>query len=425
MAAYKGSGAGASLASTNPADIGATAVGVGTTAARADHVHTLPANGVTTTMVTDANITRAKLSNGTALSVIGRGANSSGVTADIAATAASDGVMRENGSTIGFGTIATAGIANGAVTVGKMANLAGLSVLGVTGTSSATPAAITGTASQVLQVNSGGTGLVFAAPAAAVVDIAGATQATDFKVLTDSHLLYDASAAANRRFVGYDLITARNLLHIYTDCFLDNGSSGRLSGEFAPYGSKSGVPSVAAHPGILQLSSTGTASGIWNGESFGAGLLLGGGKWRFATSLKTPASISDGTTRYEIYAGFLDCGTSGSSAATSNGVYISYTDNVNGGKFQLNCKAASTLTSVDLGTVVAINTWYTLEFEVNAAGTSVQGYVDRASAGTAITTNIPTAGWDVNVGIKDTTGTGSRALGIDYIQVVCELTAPR
>jgi hypothetical protein len=64
----------------------------------------------------------SKLANGTALSVIGRSANSVGVYADINCTAASDAVLRESGSTIGCGTVATNGIANDAVTTAKILN---------------------------------------------------------------------------------------------------------------------------------------------------------------------------------------------------------------------------------------------------------------------------------------------------------------
>lgn len=73
-----------------------------------------------TLQLKDGGVTNAKLRNSAALSVIGRAANSSGVPADIAASAASDAVLRESGSTIGFGTIATAGIAAGAVTEAKI-----------------------------------------------------------------------------------------------------------------------------------------------------------------------------------------------------------------------------------------------------------------------------------------------------------------
>lgn len=73
--------------------------------------------------VIDDSITNAKLRNSGALSVIGRSANSVGDPADISAGAASDAVLRESGSVLGFGTVATGGIANDAVTYAKIQNI--------------------------------------------------------------------------------------------------------------------------------------------------------------------------------------------------------------------------------------------------------------------------------------------------------------
>lgn len=78
---------------------------------------------VATAGVTDDAITDAKLRNSAALSVIGRSANSVGDPADIAA--GTDGfVLRRAGTALGFGTVATAGIANDAVDNTKLANVA-------------------------------------------------------------------------------------------------------------------------------------------------------------------------------------------------------------------------------------------------------------------------------------------------------------
>jgi dUTPase len=78
-------------------------------------------SAVTTAKIADANVTDAKLRNSAALTVIGRSANSTGVPADIAA--GSDGhILRRSGTTLGFGTIATAGIADSAVTTAKIAD---------------------------------------------------------------------------------------------------------------------------------------------------------------------------------------------------------------------------------------------------------------------------------------------------------------
>lgn len=77
--------------------------------------------GITTSQISDDQITDGKLRNSSALSVIGRSANSTGDPADIAASSDGD-VLRRSGTTLGFGTIATAGITDGAVTTAKLAD---------------------------------------------------------------------------------------------------------------------------------------------------------------------------------------------------------------------------------------------------------------------------------------------------------------
>ena len=88
-----------------------------------------------------AKVTSAMLRNSGALSFIGRSANSSGIPADISATAASDAVLRESGSTLGFGTIATGGIANNAVTLSKLATQGANTALANATSGSAVPTA--------------------------------------------------------------------------------------------------------------------------------------------------------------------------------------------------------------------------------------------------------------------------------------------
>ena len=114
---------------------------------------------IVTAGVADNAISDAKLRDSSQLSVIGRSANSVGDPADIVATAASDAVLRESGSAIGFGTIATGGIANNAVTDAKLRQSAGLSVVGRSANTTGNVADIAGTDGQVLRVS--GTALAF------------------------------------------------------------------------------------------------------------------------------------------------------------------------------------------------------------------------------------------------------------------------
>lgn len=100
---------------------------------------TMNASGVTA--IGAAKVTSAMLRNSAALSVIGRSANSTGVPADISCSAGSDAVLRESGSTLGCGTIATAGIANNAVTLAKLATQAANTTLANATSGAAVPTA--------------------------------------------------------------------------------------------------------------------------------------------------------------------------------------------------------------------------------------------------------------------------------------------
>ena len=92
--------------------------------------------------LTDNTVALAKIVNGTGLSVIGRSANSAGANADIVAANDAE-VLRRSGTSVGFGTLATAGIANAAVTLAKMADLAQNRIIGRVTASTGVPEALT------------------------------------------------------------------------------------------------------------------------------------------------------------------------------------------------------------------------------------------------------------------------------------------
>lgn len=90
---------------------------------------TKAAGGTALTIAANA-VTNTHLRDSAALSVIGRSANSTGDPADIAATATSGAVLRESGSTIGWGQIATAGYTDNSVTFAKMQQIGTDTLLG-------------------------------------------------------------------------------------------------------------------------------------------------------------------------------------------------------------------------------------------------------------------------------------------------------
>jgi hypothetical protein len=77
---------------------------------------------ITTSMLTANAVDNAAIRQSAGLSVLGRSANSSGDIADITA-GTDDYVLRRSGTSIGFGQVATGGIADGAITQAKRAAL--------------------------------------------------------------------------------------------------------------------------------------------------------------------------------------------------------------------------------------------------------------------------------------------------------------
>tara|TARA_Y100000004_G_scaffold186402_1_gene237908 strand:+ start:13273 stop:14379 length:1107 start_codon:yes stop_codon:yes gene_type:complete len=96
----------------------------------------LAANAVVTTSIVDDNVTHEKIEESVARSVLGVAGNAAAHVADIQA-GTDHHVLRRSGTSIGFGTVATDGIADDAITHEKIEESAALSVLGVTGNAAA------------------------------------------------------------------------------------------------------------------------------------------------------------------------------------------------------------------------------------------------------------------------------------------------
>jgi len=79
--------------------------------------------------IVNFGVSNSKIGPRSGLSVMGRSANTTGVVADI--TAGTDGhVLRRSGTALGFGQIVADGIADGTITLIKMANITGPTILG-------------------------------------------------------------------------------------------------------------------------------------------------------------------------------------------------------------------------------------------------------------------------------------------------------
>lgn len=182
------------------------------------------------------------------------------------------------------------------------------------------------------------------------------------------------------------------------------------------------APAVRAtnQHGFMQPTTGSTASshaGIHMSSS--TALLLGGGAMTFNTSvLFNTASTS--SERYRAVIGYANTATNG---AESNGIFFTYDEGgtANGTAASPNWQcltiAGSVRTLTTTSTAVSFTAWQKLSIEINAAGTSVQFFVDNTLVATH-TTNIPSGTSQLifpKIFIVKAIGTTSRYYHCDYI----------
>ena len=149
--------------------------------------------------------------------------------------------------------------------------------------------------------------------------------------------------------------------------------------------------STASHHGLARFG-PGLAGGNWGGvqqDANAAKHRVGGAEIKMLCCVLMP-TLSNATDEYAYYYGLF--GTI-NPLTTTDGIYITYDRLAYGANYQLVCRAASTNTVVDLGfgPTASTTVFSTPGFIINAAGTSVQGYIDGVAQGAPIITNIPSA----------------------------------
>lgn len=177
------------------------------------------------------------------------------------------------------------------------------------------------------------------------------------------------------------------------------------------------------HPGVWGLV-TGIAT---NGRVFLLSatqntLKVGlGGATRLGAWYQSPVTLSDAVNRYVLRMGFSVMALPNT---ITQGITFEYQDDQNGGRWQALCEDGVAETSVDTGITVTTLTYYKMEIEINAAGDSVEFFIDNVSVAT-VTTNIPsgaTFGHFVNIHIMKLLGVSSRVSYIDAYYLTQEIT---
>lgn len=174
--------------------------------------------------------------------------------------------------------------------------------------------------------------------------------------------------------------------------------------------------------GSINVQSGTTATGyaiVYKGVS---SMTAGNGQFlrlRQRVALETLGSAGE---RYTAYVGFGDNIGAGD---MTDGCYFRYNDNVNSGKWECVTAAAGVRTATD-STVAAVGTFCIFEVRINAAGTSVEYYINDVLVATN-TTNIPTGAnyFGLVFKIEKSVGTTSRSLHMDWYDFLISLTSAR
>ncbi len=187
-----------------------------------------------------------------------------------------------------------------------------------------------------------------------------------------------------------------------------------------------GINSTEKASGVISITTGTTTTGETHhfkgyGAGFGDAYLHGNGmssimRWRVAFD-----AVSDGTNTYFSSLGF---GGQINSKDQTDGIYFTYTHSTNSGKWQAVTASGGTRTSTDTG-VAAGTSYQSLEIRTNAAGTSVEFYIDGSLVATN-TTNIPTTtATAIFITMNKSAGTTSRVLYMDYYSLETTRTTAR
>jgi hypothetical protein len=182
---------------------------------------------------------------------------------------------------------------------------------------------------------------------------------------------------------------------------------------------------TALRPGILELTTGTTTTGsaaIITGYNSLQHILFGEGVYTIEADLYI-TNLSTVTEAYTLRFGFGDS----NSGDEVDGAYFEYT-NVGSTPNWYKCAASnSTRTKTDTAIAAVAGAWTRLKVVVNAAGTSVEYFINGVSVG-VLTTNIPTG---VNretsevYSVVKSAGTTPRLFNIDWAWLHIDLTTSR
>jgi len=200
--------------------------------------------------------------------------------------------------------------------------------------------------------------------------------------------------------------TANSIVDIVDD-FIDSQGAGI---NFSIYGNEAG------RPGVVSIYANTSTNAFW--RTVGQ-IVVGGGTVTLQQYVKISA-LSDGTNRYILRLGFI-----GDTTTINNGIYFSYSDNANSGKWQIVTMNGGVATTNNTNTTADTN-WHIFKIVVNSGATSISFYIDGTEVtNSPITTNIPTASLYLTMHQTKSLGTISQKIYQDLYTLNYTLTTPR
>jgi hypothetical protein len=174
---------------------------------------------------------------------------------------------------------------------------------------------------------------------------------------------------------------------------------------------------TAANPGVVNPSNGAFASMTLDNSDNTASVQLGAGQISLNYVLKL-TTLSALGNRYNFYCGL-------GNVTPNNGIYFTYSDNVNSGNWQIVCSKSGTGTTTTNTSIAAVTGYVNLGIIINSAGTSVTFYINGVVAGTIATANIPTVAISPILSFVRTSGTLPTAAAFDLFYMTTQLTNNR
>lgn len=189
----------------------------------------------------------------------------------------------------------------------------------------------------------------------------------------------------------------------------------------------------SGHPGLIKFGGLTSVNNVYglmlcslNANSLGssnASIILGGGAITLNWVMRI-ATLSDGTNTYTISLGFSDII---SSSAFTNGIFFSYTNGTNSGKWVGNTINNSVSSTANSNITAETTSFHNFQININALATSVSFLIDGVEiSNSPLTTNIPTIAISPFIKLQRSAGTlVDPTMYIDLFYMTQNLTVAR